>query len=135
MGEKIAWLPANFAIRSEYGYICLTGERSLRSTVELTKEAIRYSRERQVYKLLVDATDVWGFAPPSFIERFLVTEELAEEASGVVMMAVALCLDVDSPARHGRETMHRAGLAARLFRTKDDAVYWLRSVIVKDGRN
>jgi hypothetical protein len=135
MDENSAWLPANFNIRSEYGYVCLEGERSLRSTVELVKEAIRYSRERKIYKLLVDATEVWGYAPPSFIERFLVTEELAEEASGVVKMAVALCLDLIDPANSGATVAQRTGLAAQLFQTKDEGARWLTMVIVKDGQN
>src|SRR5262245_34824874 len=63
-------------------------ECSLVEAVDLINHAIAYCRDRNIAKLLVDATGLIGVPIPSLIDRFLMAEEWAQEARGTVVVLV-----------------------------------------------
>ena len=124
----IAKLPTDFEVMQQYACLHLSGKYSFRKTIGLVKDAIRYSREQKIPKLLVDAAGVWGFASPSFIERFWMGEEIAEEATGAVIIAFVASPDFIDPEKFGATIAQNKGLVADVFRTTDEAKRWLAAL-------
>src|SRR5438552_16683196 len=64
------------------------GESSLVEAVELITHAIAYCRDRRIDKLLVVTTGLTGVSIPTLIDRFLMVEEWALAAKGMVVAAL-----------------------------------------------
>jgi O-acetyl-ADP-ribose deacetylase (regulator of RNase III) len=67
------------------------GHYSLVEAVALVSSAIAYCRDRGVTRLLIDGTAITGVAIPSLVDRFLMVEEWAHQANGVVVVAWWRC--------------------------------------------
>ncbi len=110
--------------------ICLfrpCGECSLVDAVELITSAIAYCRGRSVGHLLVDATGLVGVAVPSLVDRFLMVEEWAHEAKGMVFVALVARAEYIHPKKFGAVVAADFGLVANVYTSETDALKWLSS--------
>ena len=120
--------PAHFEIHQEFAVFKLKGVFSFRSAVELVKDAVRYSREQKIQKLLVDTLDVYGFPYPTVVERFWMGDEIAAEAMGAVVIALVARPEMIDPQKFGIVVAQNRGLVVDVFSTRDEAEKWLLKV-------
>jgi len=99
------------------------GECDLVEATELVRKALAYCRERAIAKLLVDGTALTGVPIPSLIDRFLMVEEWAHEAGGVIVMVLVV-----QPQYIHPEVAHDFGLTANVFPGDAEALAWLARV-------
>ena len=104
------------------------GECNLVEATELVSKAIVYCRERSMSKLLVDGTGLVGLPIPSLVERFLIVEDWAREAKGVVAMALVVQPQYIHPDKFGVKVAADLGFCAEVFPVESDALAWLASV-------
>lgn len=103
------------------------GECSLVDAVELIASAIAYCRDRSVDHLLVDATGLVGVPIPSLVDRFLMVEEWAHEAKGVVVVALVARTEYIHPKKFGVMVAADFGLVMDVYTSETDALKWLSS--------
>src|SRR5262245_57646329 len=78
-----------------------SGADSLVEAVALISSAIAWCRDRVVTRLLVDVTAISGVAIPSLVDRFLMVEEWAHQADGVVVVALVASPEYIHPEKFG----------------------------------
>jgi hypothetical protein len=101
------------------------GESSLVEAVELITRAIAYCRDRRIGKLLVVTTDLSGVPIPTLIDRFLMVEEWAQAAKGVVVGAIVASPEYIHPEKFGVRVAADLGWVADVFTSEADALRWL----------
>src|SRR5512141_2779638 len=101
------------------------GECSLVDAVELIATAIAHCRERSLDKLLVNATSLVGVPIPSLCDRFLMVEEWAQEAKGMVAVALVVQPEYIHPGKFGVTVAANFGLMADVLTSETDALNWL----------
>ena len=105
------------------------GKSSLVEAVDLISCAIRSCRNQEVAKLLVNTTALTGVSVPALSDRFLMIEEWAQEAQGMVMVALVVQPELIDPRKFGVKVAQHFGFAADIFTSEPDAVKWLSSTI------
>jgi hypothetical protein len=103
------------------------GECNLVEATELVSKALVYCRDRSMRKLLVDGTGLVGLPIPSLVDRFLMVEEWAQEAKGVVAMALVVEPKYIHPDKFGVRVAADLGFSAEVFPLESDALAWLAS--------
>jgi hypothetical protein len=93
--------------------------------VDLVARAIAYCRERKLPKLLVDASRLTHFATPTLVDRFLMAEDWAREAQGMVVVAMVVPERLIHPEKFGMKVAADSGLRANVFASEREAVEWL----------
>ena len=101
------------------------GESSLVEAVELITRAIAYCRVRRIDKLLVVTTGLVGVSIPTLIDRFLMVEEWAETAEGMVVVALVASPEYIHPEKFGVMVAAEFGMVADVFTSEADAMRWL----------
>ena len=101
------------------------GEVKLERVTELAMEAISYALEHNIGKLVYNTTGLFGYAPPSIMQRYDAVERCARVAMGKVNVAL-----VTRPERMDAMKFHEAvgfnrGLSTNVFLTEREAVQWL----------
>jgi hypothetical protein len=104
------------------------GECNLLEATELVRKALAYCREQGVSKLFVDGTALTGVPIPSLIDRFLMVEEWAQEASGVIVMVLAVQPQHIDPRKFGVKVAQDLGFRANVFPDEAQALRWLAGV-------
>ena len=104
------------------------GECSLAETVDLINSAIAYCRDQRVAKLLVNGTGLVGVAVPSLVDRFLMVEEWAQRAKGMVVVVLVIQAEYIHPEKFGVKVAADFGLMADVYTSETDALKWLLSV-------
>jgi len=104
------------------------GECDLVEATELVRRALAYCRERAIPKLVVDGTGLAGVPIPSLIDRFLMVEEWAQEAAGVIVMVLVVQPQYIHPEKFGVKVAHDFGLTANVFPGDAEALAWLARV-------
>jgi len=105
--------------------ICLfrpRGRCTLSDAVELVTHAIGYCRERAFDRLLVDATGLEGVPIPSLVDRFLMAEEWAQEATGMVVVVLVVPAEYIHPEKFGVKVAAHFGLALDVYTSENDAL-------------
>ena len=113
---------------SVVGDVCLyspRGKVSLVEAVELVTVAITGCRVRSVRKLLVDTSGLFGFANPSFADRYWMVQDWAHAADGELILALVTLPDYIHPGKFGVKAAADAGLKGDVFPTVAEAVAWL----------
>ena len=105
------------------------GECSLVEAVDLINRAITYCREQHIAKLLVNGTGVDGVPIPSLVDRFLMVEEWAEKAQGMVIVALVVRAEYIHPQKFGIKVAADFGLVADVYTSEVHALAWLSSVV------
>jgi len=98
---------------------------SIVDAVELVTRAIEYCRAQRIRRLLVDVTAVSGFPAPTQVDRFLMVEDWANAAQGMVVMAMVAPPELIDPRRFGVGVAQDAGLTSQVFITEAEAAAWL----------
>jgi hypothetical protein len=104
------------------------GECSLVEAVDLINRAIAYCRNERVAKLLVNGTGLVGVPVPSLVDRFLMVEEWAEKAKGMVVVVLVVLPEYIHPQKFGVKVAADFGLIADVYTSETDAFKWLLSV-------
>ena len=103
------------------------GDCSLIEAVDLITRAIAYCRERSVNRLLIDVTGLTGVPIPSLVDRFLMIEEWAQEAEGMVLVVLVVHAEYIHPEKFGVRVAADFGLVADIYTSETDAFKWLFS--------
>ena len=103
------------------------GDCSLIEEVDLITRAIAYCRERSVNRLLVNVTGLTGVPIPSLVDRFLMIEEWAKEAKGMVLLVLVVHAEYIHPEKFGVRVAADFGLVADVYTSETDAFKWLLS--------
>ena len=98
---------------------------TLVEAVELVKSAIAHCRGRHIGKLLFNAKGLRGVPIPSLVDRFLIVEEWAFAASGMVVVALVVHAEYIHPERFGMVVAGDLGLTCDVYTSEDDALQWL----------
>jgi hypothetical protein len=101
------------------------GQYSLVEAVGLVSAAIAYCRERGVNKLLIDTRGLVGVPIPTLVDRFLMVEEWAEEAGGMVIVVMVTSPQYIHPRKFGVKAAAHFGLICDVFTSEEDASRWL----------
>lgn len=101
------------------------GECTLVEAVELVRWAIAWCRGRSVERLLVVATDLTGVSIPSLIDRYLMAEEWADAADGMVRVALVIEPKYIHPEKFGVTVAIDFGLTLDVFSDEARAQGWL----------
>jgi hypothetical protein len=102
-----------------------TGESSLAEVVGLISEAIAFCRRQRINKLLVVSNGLVGVSIPTLVDRFLMVEEWAHKAAGLVVAAIVARPEYIHPEKFGVKVAADFGLVADVFTEEPDAINWL----------
>jgi hypothetical protein len=104
------------------------GTYTLVEAVALVSSAIAYCRDRGVPRLLIDGTALTGLSIPTLVDRFLMVEEWAHQADGVVVVALVTLPKYIHPEKFGVKLALDFGLVADVYSSEEAAWKWLREV-------
>jgi len=108
------------------------GESSLVEAVKLVTQSITYCRNQGIDKLLVVTTGLVGVSIPTLVDRFLMAEEWANEAKGMLVGAIVANPQYIHPEKFGIQVAADHGLVADVFTSEADAVKWLANFRLSD---
>jgi hypothetical protein len=101
------------------------GESSLVEAVDLITEAIAYCRDRRIGRLLIVGNDLLGVSIPTLVDRFLMVEEWAQAARGMIVAAIVARPEYIHPEKFGVKVAADFGLTVDVFTSEVDALKWL----------
>jgi len=101
------------------------GSVSLVEAVELVTRAIAFCREQRIPRLLVNITGLTQFSVPTLVDRYLMVEEWAREARGMVAVAMVAMPEHIHPEKFGVKAAADSGLRGDIFTSERDALEWL----------
>jgi hypothetical protein len=107
------------------GRYALRGQLSLVEAVDRISRAIAHCRERGVDRLLIDARDITGVPVPTLVERFLMAEDWAHAAKGMVTVAMVAPAEYIHPQKFGMKVAAHLGLVCDVHTSAADALQWL----------
>ena len=103
------------------------GECSLVEAVDLISSAIGYCRKQSITKLLVNGTGLVGVPVPSLVDRFLMVEEWAQHANGLVVVVLVVEAKYIHPQKFGVKVAADFGLICDVYDSESGALDWLSS--------
>jgi hypothetical protein len=109
------------------------GECTLVEAVDAIRDTIERCRERGVNALLVVGTGLTGVAMPTLVDRFLMIEEWAHEARGMVVVALVAHAEYIHPEKFGVKVAADLGLTIDVFTDEDAAIAWLARASGRSG--
>ena len=112
-------------INEAYCEVRLADTVSIVETVDLITQAIAFCREQKLPKLLVDVSRLTHLPSPTTVERFLMVEDWAREAKGVVAVAVVAPEGLIHPEKFGVKVAADLGMTANIFAAEREALKWL----------
>lgn len=111
------------------------GRYSLVEAVDLITSAIARCRERNVRMLLVDATGFIDLPVPTLVDRFLMVEDWAAEARGMVAVAMVAPPEYIHPRKFGVKVALQFGLICDVHASEADASAWLSKTAGNTARS
>jgi hypothetical protein len=109
------------------------GESSLTEAVDMVSLTIARCREQGADKLLVNANGLTGVSIPTLIDRFLLVEEWAQQASSMVAVVMVVPPEFIHPEKFGIKVAEHFGLTANVFTGEDAALHWLSTAALRAG--
>lgn len=119
--------PDHFEVVDGRGFFRPIGHMSLAAAAELVTVALAHARAHGIKDLLVNATGLTGFPPPSLSERYFIVENWARVARGAVRMAMVLRPEYIDPNKFGVTVAFNRRLIADVFEVEGPALAWLGS--------
>ena len=119
--------PDHFEVVDGRGYFRPIGSMSLEAAAELVTVALAHARAHGIKELLVNATGLTGFPPPSLSERYFIVENWARVARGAVRVAMVLRPEYIDPHKFGVTVAFNRRLVADVFEVEGPALAWLGS--------
>lgn len=104
------------------------GRHSLVAAVDLVSSAIARCRERGTRMLLVDTTGFEGLPVPTLLDRFLMVEDWAAEATGLVAVAMVARPEYIHPRKFGVTVARHLGLVCDVYASEAEASAWLAAI-------
>ena len=101
------------------------GRYSLVDAVDLISKAVAHCRARSVSTLLVDATGFVDLSIPTLVDRFLMVEDWAHEAQGMVIVAMVAPIEYIHPRKFGVQVALKFGLICDVYSSETEAFAWL----------
>ena len=120
--------PDHFEIMGDLAVSRLTGHMSLDQAAQMVIAAIALAREKGIGKLLVVASDLTGFGPPSVLSRLIFVKEWASAAGGAVCVALVARPEMIDREKFGVTVARNRGLIGDVFVSEDEAMAWLQGV-------
>ena len=117
--------PVDFFQEEGRGLYRPTGCVSFDEAVDLVRDAIAVARRNGLRHLLVDTTELTGFASPDTFERFLAVVEWVKEARSGVRLAMVARPEMIHPQKFGVLVAANRGLVSNIFTTEAEARAWL----------
>ena len=127
----------HFEIVEGYAVFRPIGEVVKEELGKLVTSAIVYAREQQIKKLLIIATDVYGFESPDVATRYYLTHDWARAAQGIVCAVLVLRVaNTNDREKIGVIAAGNEGFRCNVFATEEEALVWLQGVkwIGPDGK-
>ena len=112
-------------VRDDIAWFEARGECSLVEAVDLIRLAITWCRKQAIRKLLFDARGFVGVPVPTLVDRFLMVEDWAAAASGMVLVVLVVRPEYIHPQKFGVKVAATFGLTADVHTSESDAVAWL----------
>ncbi len=109
------------------------GRYSLVAAVDLVSSAIARCRERGIRMLLVDTQGFEDLPVPTLLDRFLMVEDWAGEASGMVVVAMVAAPEYIHPRKFGVTVARHMGLVCDIYPSEAEASAWLAAVAGAPG--
>lgn len=103
------------------------GRYSLVDTVDLISEAITSCRTSGANRLLADLTGQIDLPVPTLVDRFLMVEDWAARAGGMVRVAVVVPPGHVHPRKFGVTVALDFGLICDVHTTEQEALEWLEA--------
>lgn len=119
------WVP--FVVMDGMAVLRFSGHYLLDDAIRFVKSTILAAKSHHISDVLVVATDISGFDPPSVSARHAMVRELAFAADGAVRLAAVLRRDMIDPHKFGVVAARNFGFTMDVFAAESDAVAWLRS--------
>ena len=102
-----------------------SGKGTLVEAVTLITSAFAYCRQRSIGKLLINATGLVGVPIPTLVERFLMVEDWAQVAEGLVVGAMVVRPEYIHTKKFAVQVAADLGLKINVFPSEDEAFAWL----------
>ena len=119
--------PDHFEVVEGRGFFRPKGRMSLEAAAELVTVALAHARAHGIKELLVNATGLTGFPPPTLSERYFIVENWARVARGAVRVAMVLRPEYIDPNKFGVTVAFNRRLVADVFEVEGPALTWLGS--------
>jgi hypothetical protein len=103
------------------------GACSLVEAVDLVQQAIDQCRKRHIARLLFNGTGLTGVPIPSLVDRFLMVEEWARTAQGMVIVSLVVHAEYIHPQKFGVVVAADLGLTCDVHTSEEDALRWLQA--------
>ena len=107
------------------GFCRPRGAYTLVGAVELIRRSVEQSRDRGVPKLLINCQGMSGVPMPTLVDRFLLAEEWAQEAQGMVAVALVIHEEYIHPQKFGVAVAAHFGMKLDVFSSETDAFAWI----------
>jgi hypothetical protein len=104
------------------------GECTLVEAVELVKAAIAHCREHRIGKMYIDGRGLTGVPIPTLVDRFLMAEEWAQEARGLVVAVLVTDPRYLHPQKFAVTVARDMGFKSDVFTSEAEALEWIESV-------
>ena len=117
--------PEDLEVLEGYARFRPTGATSFVEIVGKVVAVITCCREQGIRRLLIDVTQLTGFAPPETIERFDMGKAIAEAGQAAVKVAMVAPPEFLDPQRLGATVARNRGLLAAAFESQEAALAWL----------
>ena len=104
------------------------GDCDLVEATDLIRKALAHCRARNIPRLLVDGRSLTGLPIPSLIDRFLMVDEWAQEAGGVIVMVLVVQPQYIHPEKFGVKVAQDLGFRANVFPDEAEAFAWLSRI-------
>ena len=101
------------------------GKYSLVEAVDLVSAAIAACRHRGVDKLLIDVTGIEELPIPTLVDRFLMVEDWAQAAKGMVVTVMVAPAKYIHPRKFGVKVALTMGLTCDVYSSEKEALEWL----------
>jgi hypothetical protein len=108
------------------------GEYTLVGAVELIRSALARCCDQGVARLLINGMGLTGVPIPSLVDRFLMAEEWANEAGGMVAMALVVHPKYIHPQRFGVHVAAHFGMKVDVFPSETEGFAWISTLTDSD---
>ena len=112
-------------VTERYCRLRVQGVVPLVEAVERVTQAIAFCRDHNIPKLLVDVTRLAELPALTLVDRFLMVEDWAHEAKGIVIVAMAVRPEHIHPEKFGVMLAADKGLRSDVFTSESEAREWL----------
>jgi len=117
--------PEHFEAMEGYGCFRLSGHGPLAEAARKVIEAIEFSREQKIRRLLIDAQNWTGHTSPGTMERFTWAGAFAAAAGSSVKLALVVRPEMMDPDNFEVTVARNRGLMGNVFDSEKEALDWL----------